>query len=112
MLQNYQCIICDVTYSITRKLGSNAYLLDFPDDMDISLVFNVEDLLLYRDTFEPFTLSVGETSKSAPTVPSLQYCKEKVDIILDDEFVTSKDDGFRRFLVKWHGRPNYDATWI
>ena len=35
-----------------------------------------------------------------------------MNIILDDEFMTSKDGGFRRFLVKWHGRPNSDATWI
>ena len=39
-------------YSIIRKLGSNAYLLDFPNDMDINLIFNVEDLLPYPDTFE------------------------------------------------------------
>ena len=35
------------SYSIIRKLGSNAYLLDLPNDMDISHVFNVEDLLSY-----------------------------------------------------------------
>ena len=35
-----------------------------------------------------------------------------MDIILDDEFVTSKDGGFRHFLVKWHGRPDSNATWI
>ena len=34
-------------YSIIHKLGSNAYLLDFPNDMDISLVFNEEDFLPY-----------------------------------------------------------------
>ena len=45
-------------------------------------------------------------------MPSLQFSKETVDTILDDEFVTSKDGGFRRFLVKWHGRPDSDATWI
>ena len=45
-------------------------------------------------------------------MPSLQYSKETVDIILDDEFVTSRDGGFRRFLVKWHGHPNSDANWI
>ena len=32
-------------YSIIRKLRSNAYILDLPNDMDISLVFNVEDFL-------------------------------------------------------------------
>ena len=34
-------------YSIIRKLGSNAYPLDLPNDMDINPVFNVEDLLHY-----------------------------------------------------------------
>ena len=38
-------------YSIICKMGSNVYLLDLPNDMDISHVFNVEDLLPYRDTF-------------------------------------------------------------
>ena len=103
-------------YSIIRKLRSNAYFLDLPNDMDISCVFNVEDLLPYRDTFEsstlPSSVSAGETNKCAPTMPSLQYSKETVDITLDDEFVTSKDDGFHRFLVKWYGRPDSDTTWI
>ena len=31
-------------------------------------------------------------------MPSLQYSKEIVNIILDDEFVTSRDGGFRRSL--------------
>ena len=43
-------------------------------------------------------------------MPSLQYSKETVDIILDEEFVTSRDGGFRRFLVKWHDCPDSDAT--
>ena len=62
-------------YSIIRKLGSNAYLLDLPNDMDISPIFNVEDLLPYRNTFEPSILpsnvSAGEASKGAPTLLSL-----------------------------------------
>ena len=44
-------------------------------------------------------MSIGEASKCAPTMPSLQYSKEIMDIILDDEFVTSRGGGFRRFLV-------------
>ena len=35
-----------------------------------------------------------------------------MDIILDDEFVTSRGSGFLCFLVKWHGRPGFDPTWI
>ena len=33
-----------------------------------------------------------------------------MNIVLDDEFVTSRDCGFCRFLIKWHGRPNSNAT--
>ena len=91
-------------YSIIRKMGSNAYLLDLPNDMDISLVFNVEDLIPYRGTFEPSTLPssvfAGDASKCAPSVPSLQYSMETMDAILDDEFATFRDGGFRRFLIK------------
>ena len=57
-------------------------------------------------------MSAGEANKGAPTIPSLQYSKETVDITLDDEFVTSRDDGFRCFIVKWHDRPDSYATWI
>ena len=103
-------------YSFIRKLGSNAYLLDLHNDMNISHVFNIEDLLPYRSTFEPYTLlssvSVSEGSKGASTVPLLQYSKEMMNIILDDKFVTSRDSGFRHFLVKWHVRPDSDDTWI
>ena len=45
-------------------------------------------------------------------MPSLQYSKETMDIILDDVFVMSRGGGFHRFLVKWHDRPDFDATWI
>ena len=82
--------------------------------MDTSHVFNVEDLLPYRGTFEPSTLScnmsAGETSKGLLTVPSLEYSTKMVDVILDDELVTSRDNDFRCFLVKWLGHPNFDAT--
>ena len=91
-------------YSIIRKLRSNAYLLDLSNDMDTNPIFNIEDLLPYRGNFESSTLSSSvsssEASKGALTMPSLQYSKETVDIILDDESVTSGDGGFRRFLVK------------
>ena len=56
-------------------MGSNAYLLDLPNDINISHVFNVENLLPYRGTFElstlPSIVSVGEASKGTPNMPSL-----------------------------------------
>ena len=69
-------------------------------------------MLPYQGTFKPSSVSPGKASKGIPTMPSLQYSKKMVDIILDNEFVTSRDGGFRRFLVKWHSRLDSDATWM
>ena len=57
-------------------------------------------------------MSAGETSKGALIMPSLQYSKETVNIILDDKFVTPRDCGFCRSIFKLYGRPDSDATWI
>ena len=63
-------------YSIICKMGSNAYLLNLPNDMNISPVFIVEDLLPYQGTFEPstfpYSVFAGEASKGVLTMPSLQ----------------------------------------
>ena len=41
-------------FQILKKINSNAYVVDLPQDFDISCTFNVEDLLSYRDTLIPF----------------------------------------------------------
>jgi len=46
-------------YQIIRKLGPNAYVLDLPDSLEISPIFNVEDLILHRGSFEPSCLPFG-----------------------------------------------------
>ena len=49
-------------YQIIRKLGSNAYVLDLPDNLGISLIFNVEDLTPHRGSFEPPSLPFGASA--------------------------------------------------
>ena len=44
-------------FRILCKMGPNAHSIDLPDDMNISPIFNVEDLFPYRGTFEPPSLS-------------------------------------------------------
>ena len=46
-------------YQIIRQLGSNAYVLDLPDNVGISPIFNVEDLTLHQGAFEPPCLPFG-----------------------------------------------------
>uniref|UniRef100_A0A2N9GME3 Reverse transcriptase n=1 Tax=Fagus sylvatica TaxID=28930 RepID=A0A2N9GME3_FAGSY len=38
--------------------------------------------------------------------------KEHIDAILDEQIVSTRDGGVQRFLVRWHGRPTSDCTWI
>jgi len=53
-------------YSILRRLGSNAYLIDLHSlDLSISPIFNVEDLTLHQGTFEPPIFSASVTASQA-----------------------------------------------
>ncbi|KAF2310489.1 hypothetical protein GH714_012893 [Hevea brasiliensis] len=89
-------------FSILQKLRSNTYLFDLPNDMNISPVFHVEDSSPYRGTIEPSTLCCSiSTSRLVPKSSSLPQSRDIIDIVLDDEFVTSSQCGFHRFLVKW-----------
>ena len=111
-------------FRVSRKLGPNAYLLELPPDMAISPVFNVEDLFPYRGTFEPPPLLsddfVGtpplQTSQPlharTPTLPAVPPSIEAIDAILDDQIVFSPHGPLRRYLVRWKGFSDLDATWI
>jgi len=46
-------------YQIIQQLESNAYMLDLPDSLGISPIFNAEDLTLHQGTFEPPCLPFG-----------------------------------------------------
>ena len=36
-------------FRVLKRVGSNAYVVDLPDDYGISSTFNVSDLVAYRD---------------------------------------------------------------
>ena len=58
-------------YRILQRLSPNAYLIDLPLDLSGSSIFNIEDLTLYRDTFETpaFSASVkGDYATSSISV--------------------------------------------
>ena len=89
-------------FRIICKLGPNAYLLDLSSDITINLVFNVEDLFPYRDTFEPPKVSVGipigrdrTFSMPIPKLPQIhQSIREQIEGVTKDEIVGSTYGGF------------------
>ncbi|GAV75163.1 Chromo domain-containing protein [Cephalotus follicularis] len=100
-------------FPILRKLGPNGYALDLSNHMNISHVFNVEDLKLYQGTFEPHVshdgVSAGSTARPPP-LPTQPI--DQIESILDDQINASTDGGFRRFLIHWKERPQSDDTWV
>ncbi len=89
------------------------HVLDLPAELNISLVFNVENLSPYRGTFEPLVLSSGPSvGIPIPKTPQFHKPKDEIDNILDDEFLSSTIGGGYRYLVQWKGRAPSDATWM
>ena len=60
-------------YPLIRKLGSNAYVLDWPDNLGICYIFNVENLTLRQGTFDhpclPLSAYAGITAPQLPPFP-------------------------------------------
>jgi len=51
-------------FQVTKKLGSNAYVIDLPSDFGISLVFNIEDLIEFKgDVVEIVAIPVPKVTQ-------------------------------------------------
>ena len=67
-------------YQILRKLGSNTYILDLPDSIGISPIFNVDDLTLHQGTFEPSCLSFGVSIRTqVPRLSILPHSQTDIE---------------------------------
>jgi hypothetical protein len=107
-------------FKILKRVGPNAYLLDLPSDYGISSTFNIEDLVAFKGTAvildAPFDDPLPDPIDIPLPIPAplnLPYArKEHIDAILDEQIVSTRDGGVQRFLVRWHGRPTSDCTWI
>ncbi|GFZ05314.1 hypothetical protein Acr_17g0008860 [Actinidia rufa] len=85
--------------------------------MSISPIFNVDDLIPYRGTFEPPVVHAGASTvrvpnSSIPVPPRISQLVDQVEDVLEDEITCSSPGGFQHYLVKWSGCPVSDATWI
>ena len=104
-------------FCILKKLGSNAYLLELPPEMSISPVFNVEDLMTYRGTFEPPLFS-GDSSAGSrisapiPPLPCVPPTQEVIDVVMDEETIFTLNGPVHCYLVHWKDSTDTDATWI
>ena len=98
-------------------------MVDLSADWGISSTFNVEDLIKFRgsayipsDHFERPSVSdpkpTNSTIPNTPVLPNIPTCKNKIDCILDEQVMFTRGGSYQRYLVRWRGRPDSDATWI
>uniref|UniRef100_A0A2N9GB76 RNA-directed DNA polymerase n=1 Tax=Fagus sylvatica TaxID=28930 RepID=A0A2N9GB76_FAGSY len=107
-------------FKVLKRIGSNAYVIELPSDYGISSTFNIEDLVAYKgpatipdDPFiepSPTPTISPDFDTIPPNIPPTH--KESIDAILDEQVILTRDGTVQRFLVRWHGRPESDCTWI
>ena len=51
-------------------------------------------------------------SPNLPISPDIPARHEQIEQILDEQVTFTRRGSYQRFLVKWQGRPDTDATWI
>jgi hypothetical protein len=94
---------------VLKKFGANAYEIELPDGIEISLIFNVSYLYPYKDEEE----GIGDEQ------PEVQWTKQmpvaenpQMESILDKR-VSKKTriKEYFEYLVKWKGHPVEDARW-
>ena len=104
-------------FKIIERIGSNAYVLELPPDLGISSTFNISDLIEYREpavipseAFGLDPLIEREPIQKRPL--NWPERREKIERILDDQAISTRQNGYQRYLVRWQGRPESEDSWV
>ena len=93
-------------------------MLELPPKYGISSTFNIFDLREYNEPtlipsepFEPDPVIESEPLLECPPV-ILPVQRDRVERILDDQAIATRNKSYQRYLVRWQGRPNSEDSWI
>ena len=93
-------------------------MLELPPDFGISSTFNISDLreyneptLISSEPFEPDPVIESEPlPECPPAIPPAR--RDRVERILDDQAIATRNKSYQRYLVRWQGRPDSEDSWI
>jgi hypothetical protein len=94
----------------SQKIVANAYDIEFPDNVGISSIFNVEDQYPYRRGEEGESGDQKEVQweEKLPTTEKAQMEK----IIEHRDGKKTRRKTYHEYLVKWKDHPMEDASWV
>ncbi|KAG6750963.1 hypothetical protein POTOM_045478 [Populus tomentosa] len=95
-------------FTILKKLGPNAYVIDLPPTYAISPVFTIEDLTAFTGQND-FTSASDDTPIR---VPSTSCPSDVILVVIDHQFVSTRKGGYYKFLVQWAHKPLSDSVWL
>lgn len=98
---------------ILAKYGNNAYKLDLPEDMALSPIFNIADLVPYKGTLLEECRRFLEVSKTLSDVPLPPANRPQAKKVLDSRVLKkTRHTTYMEHLVKWQHLPGSKATWV
>ena len=93
-------------------------MLELPPEYGISSTFNISDLREYNEPTlipsEPFEPDPDIESEPLPECPPAipPARRDRVERILDDQAIATRNKSYQRYLVQWQGRPDSEDSWI
>jgi hypothetical protein len=93
-------------FKVLKRLGDNAYLIDLPSNLTFSPIFNIADLTPFHGPVD------GATPTPPVSLPPSIKPRDEITKILDDQIVSTRSEGYQKFLVKWKNRPPSDCCWL
>ncbi|KAG6790223.1 hypothetical protein POTOM_006371 [Populus tomentosa] len=101
-------------FQVTKKLGSNACVIDLPSEFGISPIFNIEDITAFKGDINDHDhrSQTEDTPACLPKAPTTSTPQEDIASISDHQFVSTRRGGYYKFLVQWRHRSLSDSAWI
>jgi len=95
-------------FEITRVVGSNAYELALPPNMEIHPVFNISRLKAYQDGFKSHPHRSQVHNRPLPELIK----EDGAEVFEVERIIATRGRGIRKeYLVEWKGYPIWEATW-